>query len=143
MRKGKSKTRYEHVNMNMIFDINMNGKFTRKARLVDNGHITSPPSSIAYSSFLSRESVRIAFLLASLNYLYIFACDRGNAYLNVKCREKLWTEAGTEFGTEKGMVMIIARVIYVLKSSGSAWRAKLVETLISLGKKSSKADVDV
>ena len=74
---------------------------------------------------MSRESVRIAFLLASLNGLDIFTCDIGNAYLISKFREKLWTEAGTPFGTEKRMVMIIAIALCGLKSSGAAWRTKL------------------
>ena len=92
---------------------------------------------------MSRESVRIAFLLASLNDLDIFACDIGNAYLIDKLREKIWTEAETEFGTEKGMVMIISRELYGLKSSGAACRAKIAETLILLGYISSKEDADV
>ena len=50
-----------------------------------------------------------------------------------KCREKLWTESGTKSGNEKGMVIMITRALYVLKSSGAAWRAKIVETLMSLG----------
>ena len=41
------------------------------------------------------------------------------------------------------MVMIIARVIYGLKISGAAWRAKIAEKLMSLGYKSSEADADV
>ena len=69
---------------------------------------------------MSRESVRILFLLASLNDLDIFAYDTGNAYLNAKRRDKLWTEAGTEFGTEKGRLMIIERSLYGLKISGAA-----------------------
>ena len=73
----------------------------------------------------------------------IFSCDIGNAYLNARCREKIWTEGGTEFGTEKGMVMIIARALYGLKISGAAWRAKIAETLMSLGYKSSEADADL
>ena len=81
--------------MNMIFDKNMDGKFTRKARLVDDSHTTSLPSSMTYSHVVSRESVRTEFLLESLNELEIFVCDIGNAYLNSKFREKLWTVAGT------------------------------------------------
>ena len=69
MRKGKIKPGYEHVNLHMIFDINMDGKFTRKARLVSDGHTTALSSSITYSSVVSRESVRIAFLLGYLNDL--------------------------------------------------------------------------
>ena len=79
----------------MIFDIKMYGKFTRKVRLVAYRHTTVPPSSITYSSVVYRKIVVIAFLLASLNDLDIFACDIGNAYLNAKCREKLWEESGT------------------------------------------------
>ena len=114
----------------MIFYNKMDGNFTRKARLVADGHTTALSSSITCSSVVSRESVRIAFLLVSLNDLDIIACDIGNAYLNAKFREKLWTESGTEFGTEKGMVMIISRALYVLKSSGAAWRGKLAEPLM-------------
>ena len=89
MRKGGIKPEYEHVNMHMIFDIKMDGKFTRKEILVADGRTTAPQSSITYSSVVSRESVRIVFLLASLNDLDIFSYDIGNAYLNAKCREKL------------------------------------------------------
>ena len=89
MRKGKINPVYEHVNMHMIFDINVDGNFTRKEILVAEGHTTEPPSSITYSSVVSRESVRIVFLLASLNDLDIFAYDTGNAYLNAKRRDKL------------------------------------------------------
>ena len=133
MRKENIKPGYEHINVHMIFDTKMDGKFTRRAILVADGPTTSPPSSIAYSSVMSRDSISIAFLLASLNNLEIFSCEIGNAYLDAKCREKLWTEAGTEFGTEKVIVIIIARAIYGLKISGTAWRSKLAETLMSLG----------
>ena len=92
---------------------------------------------------MSRESVRIAFLLASLYDLYIFKCDIGNAHLNSKCREKIWIEAGTELGTEKGTVMIMARKLYGFKRYSAAWRAKLAETLMSFGYKSCEADADI
>ena len=64
--------------------------------------------------------MRLALLIASFNGLDISCCDIGNAYLNADCREKLWTVAGSEFGSEKGTVMIIARALYGLKSSGAA-----------------------
>ena len=95
MSKRKIKPGREHVNVHMIFDIKINGKFTRKAILVADGHITAPPSSITYSIVVPRDSVIISFLLASFNDLDIFSCDIGNAYLNAKFIEKLWTEAGT------------------------------------------------
>ena len=39
--------------------------------------------------------------------------------------------------------MVIERTLYVLKRSGDAWRAKLVESLMPLGQKLSEADSDV
>jgi len=93
---------YQKIKCHMVFDIKMDGEFTRKARLVTNGHMTETPASSTYSSVVSRESVRVAFLLAALNDLEIFAADVGNAYLNVPCREKIWTRAGKEFGSNEG-----------------------------------------
>ena len=59
MRKWKIKPGYEHVNVHMIFDINMDGKFTRNEILVADGHTTELPSSITYSSVVSMDSVSI------------------------------------------------------------------------------------
>ena len=64
--------------MHMVFYINMDGNFTRRARLVADGHTKSTPSSITYSSVVSRESGRISFLLESLDDLDIFVCFIGN-----------------------------------------------------------------
>ena len=41
MRKEKIKPGYDHVNVHMIFDINMDGEFTIKLRLVAKGHTTA------------------------------------------------------------------------------------------------------
>ena len=109
MRKGKIKPGYEHINVHMIFDIKMGGEFTRKSILVANVHTTAPPTSIKYSSIVSKESVRIAFIITSLNKLDIFAYAMGNANLNTKYREKFWTYSGTCICNEKGMVTKIAR----------------------------------
>jgi len=127
----------------MIFDIKMDGKFTRKARLVAGGHTTETPASSTYSSIVSRESVRAAFLLAALNDLDVFAADVGNAYLNAPCREKIWTRAGKEFSSDEGSIMIIVRALYGLKTSNAAWRAAFAEKLTEMGYKSTKADPDV
>ena len=89
-RKWKIKPEYEHVNINMIFDINMDGKYTRKEILVADRQTTALLSSITYSSVVSRDSVRIAFKLESLNDLDIFSCDIGNEKLDYKCRDKPW-----------------------------------------------------
>jgi len=78
-----------------------------------------------------------------LNDLQIFAADVGNAYLNAPCREKIWTRAGREFGSDEGSIMIIVRALYGLKPSGASWRATFAQKLVDMGYTSSKADPDV
>ena len=82
--------------------------------------MTDPPESITYSSVVSRETVRIAFLIAALNGLDVCAADIGNAYLNANCKERIWVKAGKEFGADEGKPMIIVKALYGLKSSGAA-----------------------
>jgi Reverse transcriptase (RNA-dependent DNA polymerase) len=125
----------------MIFDVKMD--LTRKAQFVVGGHLTEPPASITYSSVVSRDSVRLAFLIAALNDLNIMACDVGNAYLNAPCRKKVWFVAGAEFGSQQGMVVKVVRALYGLKSSGALWRAMFNSSLIDMGFQSTIADPDV
>ena len=114
-RRGKKLVGYQEIRCHMIFYIKMDGRFTRKARYVAGGHTTYPPSSIPYSSVVSRDSIRITLTLAALIGVYIRAADICNAYLNAKCQEKIWTVAGTELGSEKGKVMLVVLVIYGFK----------------------------
>ena len=137
---------YKELKCHMVFDIKLDGKFTRKARFVANGSVARGQidPSAAYSSVVSRDSVRIAFLLAALNNLDLEAADIGNAYLNAKCREKFYIIAGPEFGNEQGSVFIVERALYGLMTSGAAWRAHLSEMLqTQLNFVPTKADPDV
>ena len=97
--------------------------FTHKARLVTGGHLTQTPTSLTYASVPSRESIRLMFLVASLNDPNVIVTDIGNAYLNAKVREKIWSTAGPEFGEHNGAVVLIVQALYGLKSSSAAWRA--------------------
>ena len=134
---------YEQIKCHMVFDVKMDG-LVRKARLVAGGHETGDVSTITYSSVVSRDSVRIAFLYAALNELDVMSADIGNAYLNAPCREKVWTKAGPEFGEDEGTIYIVKRALYGLKSAGSAWRAFFANVLIQqLQFKPTRADPDV
>ena len=73
------------------------------------------------------------FLVAALNDLNIVMTDIGNAYLNAKVREKIWSTAGPEFGEHQGTVVLIVRALYGLKSSGAAWRSHFAQSLRDLG----------
>ena len=68
--------------------------------MVAGGHITEAPASLTYSSVVSRDSVRIALMIAAFNGLKLIACNIQNDFLTAKCREKCYTRAGPEFGSD-------------------------------------------
>jgi hypothetical protein len=118
--------------------------FSRKVRFVASGHVTDPPANITFASVVSRDSVRLAFLIAALNDLHVLGADIRNAYLNAMTSEKVHTICGLEFGQAYlGRFAIITRALYGLKSSGAAWRNTLAGTLGDLGFVSTLADPDV
>ncbi len=112
LRLRKTELEYD-LTLHMVFDVKMD--FTRKARLVAGGHLTDPPASITYSSVVSRDSVRIMFLVAAVNDLQVLAADIGNAYLNAPNRERVYAIAGKEFGSRAGQRVLIVRALYGLK----------------------------
>ena len=122
----------------------MGENFRRKARMVAGGHTTNTPSSITYSSVVSRDSIRILLTIAALNDLKVLLSDIQNAYLTAPCREKVYTKTGPEFGpVDCGKTMLIVRALYGLKSSGTAFRSFLADHLWDIGYRPSKADSDV
>ncbi len=130
------------IRCHMNFEIKMD--FTRKARFVAGDSMTDLPTSLTYSSVVSRDSVRLAFLIAALNDLELLAADIGNAYLNAFTKEKVHTECGLEFGHQfVGRTAIIVCALYGLKSSGAAWRSLFASTLTDLEFTSCLADPDV
>ena len=134
---------YQQIDFHIIFDIKVGDNFSRKARMVAGGHKTSTPITLTYAYFVSRDSMSIVFLVAALHGLEILASDIHNVYLNVPCREKVFTIAGPEFGSEYSQIFIIIRALYGHKSSGSAFRSFLAEHLHDTGYRPCKADPDV
>lgn len=139
----KAPVGYQKIPCHVIFDVKM--VFTRKGRFVAGGHVTDPPATQTYASVVSRESVRIAFLIAALNDLDVMSADIQGAYLNAPCKEKVFMICGHEFGSEfLGRVAIIVKALYGLKTSAFAWRKHLAETIrISMEFTPCLADCDV
>jgi hypothetical protein len=109
---------YKHITCHMVFDIKSN--LMRKARLVGGGHQTEVPKESTYSIVVSRDSIRIAFLYAALYDLDILSPDIQNAYLNAPMKEKLYTTAGLEFGSNNvNRPVLIVCALYGLQSSGA------------------------
>ena len=132
---------YTKITCHLIFEVKFD--LWRKARYVAGGNLTEPPSTMTYSSVVSRESIRIGFLVAALNDLDVLAADIQNGYLNAPTEEKVWFRVGPEWGPHAGKPVLIVRALYGLKSSGQAWRTHFTQTLEKIGFKSSFADMDV
>jgi len=138
-----AKQGYQQITAHMIFDIKLSENFRRKARLVADGHKLPTPSSVTYSSVVSRDSIRILLLIAALNDLEIFSADVQSAFLSANNLEKHWLRAGPEFGEEQGKIFLVVRSLYGLKSASASFRAMMASRLDEAGFKSSVADHDV
>ena len=66
---------YQEITGHIIFDVKLGEGFRRKVRFVGDGHKTKTPSSVTYSSVVSRDSVRIILMVAALNDLDIQGAD--------------------------------------------------------------------
>ena len=103
---------YKQIRYHMVFDVKI-GDLTRKARFCANGNEMVSPMDSTFSTVVSRDTVRLFFLMAALNDLEILSADIQNAYLNAPVREKLYTVAGKEFGpTMEGRPVLIVRALY-------------------------------
>jgi hypothetical protein len=117
--------------------------FQRKYQMKAGGHMTETPASMTYASVVSRESVRIALMLAALNNLQGKTADIENAYLTAPVSEKIWTTLGPELGKDQGCKAIIVRALCGLKSAGALFCNHLAACMRQLGYVSCLADPDV
>ena len=74
----------------MVFDVKMED-FRHKARLVAGSHVTEAPAKITYASIMSRETVRIALMITSLNDLELKSGNILNVYVQAPVTEHVWT----------------------------------------------------
>ncbi|CAJ1951030.1 unnamed protein product, partial [Cylindrotheca closterium] len=112
---------YQLIELMTVLDVKMD--LTRKARICARGDQTDPPMSATYASVVTRESIRLAFVIAALNGLNVLSADVSGAYLNAKCAEKVYCILGKEFGEYAEKKAILVKAVYGLKSSRFAWRS--------------------
>ena len=121
----------QKIGYHFIFDVKSD--LERKARLVAGRDLNkNVPKHTSYTSVVSRESVRICFTLAALNYQDILSDDVSNTYLNAKRLETCNIEVKNSylFGPSAiGRTAQIVRALYGIKSSGNAWKIHLSNIL--------------
>ena len=76
---------FKRINYRIIFEVKMN--LTRKAHFEAGGHITATPTVMMCTSVVSRKSVRITLLLASLNDVDLLDDNITLAYLNAPTKK--------------------------------------------------------
>ena len=133
---------YLKIPYHLVFDCKFDGR--RKARLVAGGHKTPHVSpEEVYSGVVSMDTIRLAFVLASMNNLEVCAADISTAFLYGKTREKVYVVAGKEFGKHAGKRMIIEGGLYGLKTSAARFHEECAAKLRSMGFRPSRADYDL
>lgn len=74
--KGKGLHGYQEIKCHIVFDVKMD--FNRKAHFIMNGMMMEAPVSLMYSSVISCDCVKFAFLISVLNDLKVSTCEIGN-----------------------------------------------------------------
>ena len=110
------------------FDVKMED-FRYRARLVAGGHIIEALATIMYASIMSRETVRIVLMIATLNDVEVKYGNILNAYVEEPVTEMVWTTLGPEFGKDARKPAVIFRALYSLKSAGAAFRSHLTRCM--------------
>jgi hypothetical protein len=110
--KAKPPPGYKKIRVHLVFDVKHDGR--HKARLVADGHLTDIPLESVYSGVVSLRGFRLVLFLAELNKLETWATDIGNAYLEADTAEKIYIEAGPEFGERYGHFLVVRKALYGL-----------------------------
>ena len=139
--KAKPPPGYKRICVHLVFDVKHNGR--HKARLVADGHLTDIPIDSVYSGVVSLRGFRLTLFLAELNGLEAWATNIGNAYLEAETSEKVYIEAGPEFGDRYCHFLIVRKALYGLRSSGARWHDKLSDCLRELGFFPCKAEPNI
>ena len=123
---------HQFVKCHMVFDVKIED-FRCKARLVAGGHMTKALATIIYASIVSRETVRIVLMIATLNDLEVKSGNILNAYVQAPVTEKVWTTLGPQFCKDARKTAVVVRALYSLKSAGAAIKIHLARCMESLG----------
>jgi hypothetical protein len=134
---------YPQITGHLVFDMKLGENFCRKARYCADGHKMGAPTSVTYSTVVSRDSVRVLLTIAALNGLKVMGADVQNAFLTAPNKEKCWMYAGPKFGPDEGKAFLVIKALYGLKSASFSFRLYMAEKLSDLGFQSSLADPNV
>ena len=88
-----------------------------KAQLALGDHVVDTSTLPTYSSVMQNLSIRLLLLIAKVNNLKITISDAENACINAKCREKVYSQAESEWNKTKSYILEIVQALCSLKIS--------------------------
>ena len=132
---------YQKINVHTKLDVKHVER--HHAQVVADGHLTEVPTESIYSGVVSLQGLCACIFIGELNGTLIWGTDISSAYLCAKTSEKVCIEAGSEFGSQTGQLLIVDKVLYGLRLSGKAFNQLLIEVLCSLGFKPSRAEPSI
>ena len=88
---------------------------------------------IIKAGIMSRETVRIALMIAAINDLEVKPADIIDAYLQVNDTEQVWTAMGSEFGKDARKTAVTVKALYGLNPAGASFRSHLVSYMEYMG----------
>ena len=111
LKAGESLDGYERLSYHVVWDCQFDNH--RNPHVVLQGDKQESITDESYSGVVSLQTIRIMFLLATVNKLQLWAADVENAFLNGITRDKLYIIAGPEFGPEReGKALILYKSMY-------------------------------
>ena len=88
---------------------------------------------MTYVYVVSRDSVIIVLLHASLNGLGVKCANLQNACLSTNPKERVYFYSAAEYGKYWGKILDVVRELYELKGVGSSWVAAICQVMRNLG----------
>ena len=119
---------YQFTPLRMIFDVKSED-LRRKARMVAGGHVVDATMYESYASVVHTRSIRLLMTVAVNHNIPFLTGDIGNAFVQAKTKEKIYSIAGKEFGQKQGCVLILQKALYGLAPSARAWNLELGDTI--------------
>ena len=137
----KPNKNYQYAPLKLVFELKQD--LRRKARLVIQGFKVDPRGLSTRSTVVKNVSVRLLDVIAHRDNLNTLCGDIGNAFIQAKTKEKVFSICGPEFGEYHKCKIIIKKALYGLTTSALQWRNLFADFLRSLGFKAARYDRDV
>ena len=115
----------------------------KKARLVCDGSRVDPRGLNTRAIIVRGISVRLLDVICHYWKKKVLAGDIGNAFVQSKTKEKVYTRLGPEFGEYDRMIALIVKALYGLTTSAPQFCKALADFIRSMGFKPSRYNRDI